>query len=74
MSDDYCVYARNILGRLTEITTNTGFSSDITNQSPEMNSPGINSSFMVMAAMFMVFIAMGFLRGSSRAESKVESS
>ena len=69
MSDDYCVYARNILGRLNDVPISTGFSSDITNQASDPTSPTMNSNLMIMAAMLLVFIAISFLRGSSKSQS-----
>ena len=74
MSDDYCVYARNILGRLTDIPMSTGFSTDVSDPTTAISNPGVNSSLMVMAVMLLVIIAFSFLRGESKSEVKAESS
>ena len=56
--DDYCMYARNILGRLVEIPNTTGFSSDITTESPDLNSQPINPTIMMMTIMTLFLIAL----------------
>lgn len=69
--DDYCVYARNILGRLSEIPNTTGFSTDVVNESPDLASQSISPTLMFMTVAALLMIALSLIQGSSRNKSKL---
>lgn len=69
--DDYCVYARNILGRLSDIPNTTGFTTDVVNESPDLATQSISPTMMVMAITALFLIALSLLQGSSSNKSKL---
>ena len=74
--DDYCVYARNILGRLDRIPNpTTHFSSDVIAQTSSSmgQSNEVNMGLVMMGAMIVLFLIMSFLkRKQPQPESKLE--
>lgn len=72
--DDYCVYARNVLGRLDSIPNPTsGFTADIIPEgSQTASSLEPNMGLLVMGALVLIFCVMAFLqKKKSRGESKL---
>lgn len=64
MSDDYCVYARSILGRLDAIANpTTGFSSSISNTTRTGAESGeMNMGLMMVAAITFVLLILSLLQ------------
>ena len=62
--DDYCVYARNILGRLDSIPNPTsGFTADIIPESAQASSSlEPHMGLMVMGTLVLLFCIMAFLK------------
>ena len=74
--DDYCVYARNILGRLTSISSpTTAFNADPTqnNSSSVTDNPANVGLFMIgfLVLAFMI-LSMRMKSGKKAEESKME--
>lgn len=71
-NEDYCVYARNILFRLDQISNpTTGFTSDIvthTNNTPSQSE--FNIGLLVTIGMILLYI---FARFASRRQSQPKS-
>lgn len=73
--DDYCVYARNVLGMLDQIPNRTsGFTADITRETTQSGSPlEANMGLLVTGALVLIFCIMAFLkRREARPQSKLE--
>ena len=72
--DDYCVYARNILGRLDSIPNPTsGFTADIIPESGQASgSLEPNMGLIVMGTLVLMFCLMAFLKKrKARPQSKL---
>ena len=74
--DDYCVYARNILGRLSSISNpTTAFNADPTQQnSSSLGENGANVGLFMIGFLILAFmiISMRTKSGKKPAESKME--
>lgn len=73
--DDYCVYARNILGQLDSIPNpTTGFTTDVVSEASQAQSSAEpNMGLLVMGALVLLFCIMTFLKKKqARPESKLE--
>lgn len=73
MSDDYCVYARNILSRLDSIANpTTQFTADVARQFESSGSSPAHKDMglMMMGVLVVVFLMMTLLR---KKQQKVES-
>lgn len=74
MSDeDYCVYARSVLGRLDSIPNPTGgFTADIAREASNSTAAQPDMGLLMLGALVLIFCAMALLkRRELRKESKL---
>lgn len=70
MSDDYCVYARSILGRLDALgNPTTGFTTDLENtaRTSSGSSTEMNLGLMMVAAVMLVMLVTMVLQKKKKA-------
>ena len=73
MSEDYCVYARNILGRLNSVgNPTTAFNADSTQQGLNSVDGSSNMGLIIVGLLVMVFIMLSYnVKNKKVPESKI---
>ena len=74
MSEDYCVYARNILGRLNSVgSPTTAFNADPSQQSLNTVGNSSNMGLIIVGLLVMVFIMISYnMKQKKVGQSKIE--
>ena len=71
--DDYCVYARNILGRLNSVSIpSTSFNSETTPSTSPTDTSGINVGIMIIMLLVAIFILLTIKSKGQKSKKSID--